>query len=94
MDVSLILSSGTPAPPRSSLVEVLTESGVIRSDESSVCDGRQEIPLEGGSVLQPDDILGVFAAPLVRMPLNSLDRQLSETYPSDQDKHSPRWVDP
>ena len=72
VEVDLVRSSGMPALIGEYLVSFRSEVGALSSPDAFVSNGRQRIPLAGSAELEPGDVLGVSAAPLLRVPVETL----------------------
>ena len=76
IEVNLVRSNGTPALTGQYLVDMLPD--VSSNEEIFVSDGRQFVPLAGAAELEPGDLLGTAAAPLMRVPVEHLEQQFSD----------------
>ena len=72
MEVNLVRSSGLPALIGEYLVSFRPEVGTLSSPDAFYFHGLQKIPLAGCAELEPGDVIGVSAAPLLRVPVETL----------------------
>lgn len=72
VDVNLVRSSKMPALVGDYLVAFRPELGPLSSPEAFVSQGRQQIPLAGNANLEPGELLGFAAAPLLRCPFSAV----------------------
>ncbi|CAB1114482.1 unnamed protein product [Ectocarpus sp. CCAP 1310/34] len=72
VEVDLVRSSGMPALIGEYLVSFKPEVGALSSPDAFVSNGLQGIPLAGCAELEPGDVIGVSAAPLLRVSVENL----------------------
>ena len=72
VDVNLVRSSKLPALVGNYLVSFRPELGPLSSPDAFVSNGRQQIPMAGDANLEPGDLLGCAAAPLLRVPFDAI----------------------
>ena len=79
IEVNLVRSSGLPALIGEYLVSFRPEVGALSSPDAFVSNGLQRIPLAGCAELEPGAILGTAAAPLLRVPVETLTKSFTSS---------------
>ena len=72
LTVNLVRSNGSPALTGQYLVDILPQPDIRSGQKHFVASGRQVLPLIGVADVEPDDLVGVADAPLLRIPLGAL----------------------
>eukprot|EP00752_Nemacystus_decipiens_P002032 g1947.t1 len=71
LEVNLVRADGAPALRGQYLVEM--DPNMMPTEEVFVSNGRQSIPVAGCAEIEPGTILGYASAPLLRVPLDSVE---------------------